>query len=259
MATHAARATVPGRLTCRDLYASDHNVTRSSRHVSPLTLRTHSTNSSFATGNVPGGRVWARAVASHMSRTGVHRRANPGLEVLAMARRKGSARSVVMTSLLIAEPQHAAEVREACGKLQAWAQQQQERGKVPGCLQFEVCEDTFDEGVFHFWEHYASTGSLQEVQAQAKYKDFLAQVRPKLSKPIGLGLYEYRDGSISPMRCPIGPKGEGGLDDATNQAKMSKQHVRVDVHVRREEESHGVWWGSVAEKIQDAKNELLKK
>eukprot|EP00958_Prasinococcus_capsulatus_P000155 scaffold7_cov378-Prasinococcus_capsulatus_cf.AAC.20 len=127
MATHAARATVPGRLTCRDLYASDHNVTRSSRHVSPLTLRTHSTNSSFATGNVPGGRVWARAVASHMSRTGVHRRANPGLEVLAMARRKGSARSVVMTSLLIAEPQHAAEVREACGKLQAWAQQQQVR------------------------------------------------------------------------------------------------------------------------------------
>ena len=57
----------------------------------------------------------------------------------------------------------------------------------------------------------------------------------------------------------IASLGEGGLDDATNQAKTMKQHVKIDVHVKREEESHGVWWGSVTEKLQAAKEELLNK
>ena len=48
-----------------------------------------------------------------------------------MAKRKGSHRSVVMTSLLIAQPEEAARVRKQCQELQAWASKLQVGLRAP--------------------------------------------------------------------------------------------------------------------------------
>lgn len=51
----------------------------------------------------------------------LHPQQRRALQVHAMARRKGSHRSVVMTSLLIAQPEEVARVRKQCEELQTWA------------------------------------------------------------------------------------------------------------------------------------------
>ena len=40
---------------------------------------------------------------------------------------------------------------------------------------------------------------------------------PLLRDGIGMMLYEWSDGKLGATAMPIGPKGEGGLDDATGQ------------------------------------------
>ncbi|GIL47205.1 hypothetical protein Vafri_4077 [Volvox africanus] len=45
--------------------------------------------------------------------------------------------------------------------------------------------------------------------------ELLEKLQPHLEKPIGMSLYTYENGRIGPVAIQAGPKGEGGLDDAT--------------------------------------------
>ena len=40
-----------------------------------------------------------------------------------------------------------------------------------------------------------------------------------VEKPVGIALFEYQDGKLGNSCVEIGPKGEGGLDDATGANK----------------------------------------
>lgn len=46
-------------------------------------------------------------------------------------------------------------------------------------------------------------------------KTFLTKLEPLAAEDIGVTLYEIRDGRIGAASIAAGPKGEGGLEDAT--------------------------------------------
>eukprot|EP00877_Chromochloris_zofingiensis_P012634 jgi/Chrzof1/7624/Cz02g30190.t1 len=70
---------------------------------------------------------------------------------------------------------------------------------------------------------------------------FMESVAPFLEGPIGVALYEYRNGQISNVCVHGGPKGEGGLDDATGAggaggAGMKQTSTVVDLTQINDEE-----------------------
>ncbi|KAG2439177.1 hypothetical protein HXX76_004543 [Chlamydomonas incerta] len=45
--------------------------------------------------------------------------------------------------------------------------------------------------------------------------ELLTELQPHLMGPMGISLYSYENGMLGPASIQEGPKGEGGLDDAT--------------------------------------------
>uniref|UniRef100_A0A7S2FB25 ABM domain-containing protein n=1 Tax=Pycnococcus provasolii TaxID=41880 RepID=A0A7S2FB25_9CHLO len=101
-------------------------------------------------------------------------------------------------------------------------------------LIFAAQEDSHEEGTFHLWQRYRNAQDMLKAQEHVTSKIFYEEIRPSLSQPVALATYDCRaDGSISPCCVPFGPKGEGGMDDATGAAKMAagaaaKQTMKVD-------------------------------
>ena len=63
---------------------------------------------------------------------------------------------------------------------------------------------------------------MSKHQEEEVCRKFFEKVWPSLAHPVALATFDCRsDGAISPCCVPFGPKGEGGLDDATNAAKMA--------------------------------------
>lgn len=49
----------------------------------------------------------------------------------------------------------------------------------------------------------------------AEMQESMKQLLPLLEGPVGMALYEMKDGKLGAVAVQGGPKGEGGLDDAT--------------------------------------------
>ena len=79
---------------------------------------------------------------------------------------------------------------------------------------FDIHEDPWTVGVFNVWERWDTVYSLAEFGSSAEQQQWEAEVLPLTRNGIGLVLYEWVDGKLGVACVPIGPKGEGGLDDA---------------------------------------------
>lgn len=84
-----------------------------------------------------------------------------------------------------------------------------------GIQEFTCAVDGWEKNVFHFWERYESNAALGRHNTKPEVVKFMEEVSELLEKPVGMALYEYRDGKIGAVGLQGGPKGEGGLDDAT--------------------------------------------
>lgn len=131
--------------------------------------------------------------------------------------RKTGAKQVVCSKTLVAKPGEEDAVAAACADLVAKA------GPSPadGVLEFAVSRDPAEPAVFHFWERYASNVALGRHNARPDVVAWMEGVVPRLEGPVGMVLYEWRDGALSNACQQGGPKGEGGLDDATGGSGMA--------------------------------------
>eukprot|EP00475_Leptophrys_vorax_P023643 TRINITY_DN32392_c0_g1_i1.p1 TRINITY_DN32392_c0_g1~~TRINITY_DN32392_c0_g1_i1.p1 ORF type:complete len:266 (+),score=24.99 TRINITY_DN32392_c0_g1_i1:99-896(+) len=132
------------------------------------------------------------------------------------AKRVQSGRSLVLSSSLEVIPGKEDAAQALCKSIGSWVEEQKKDPKK-GILLFECSGDAYEKNVIHFWERYDSFLSMNGIHAAPEYTKFLEEIRPLLEAPVQLAAYEYKDGQIGCMLNPIGPKGEGGLDDATGQ------------------------------------------
>mmetsp|Transcript_16058 Transcript_16058/g.22158 ORF Transcript_16058/g.22158 Transcript_16058/m.22158 type:complete len:243 (-) Transcript_16058:143-871(-) len=128
--------------------------------------------------------------------------------------KKRSGRTIVKTATLVASPKQADKVRKLCNDLVDFAHIEMKTGTKSGIESFECQEDSHEPGTFHFWERYSSNAFMANFNSNAEMQIFTTKVRPMLEGPIGMSLYEYSNGQLGAAACPVGPTGEGGLEDA---------------------------------------------
>ncbi|GIL98249.1 hypothetical protein Vretimale_3652 [Volvox reticuliferus] len=130
------------------------------------------------------------------------------------AHRVRSQKQVAVSRTLIAKKDHEAQVASLAGEIMKWTEQEsQVAGK--GIVAFDCVRDGWEANTFHFWERYVSTEAFGAHTTAPQMVELLEKLQPHLEKPIGMSLYTYENGRIGPVAIQAGPKGEGGLDDAT--------------------------------------------
>ena len=92
-----------------------------------------------------------------------------------------------------------------------------------GVIEFSYGRDSYEPQIFHFWERYDSNVALGRHNTREDVVAFLEDLTKEgcLEGPVGMVLYEWRDGQLGPACAQGGPKGEGGLDDATGGSGMA--------------------------------------
>eukprot|EP00878_Enallax_costatus_P003742 GHUV01003958.1.p1 GENE.GHUV01003958.1~~GHUV01003958.1.p1 ORF type:complete len:295 (+),score=70.14 GHUV01003958.1:34-918(+) len=149
--------------------------------------------------------------------TGAHvdsRRGSRGSLLVTTAVKAKSARQVCCSKTVVARPEQTEAVQQLCKQLTQFSQQQM-ANRSNGIHEFTCAADGWDQNVFHFWERYESNTAMGRHNTRPEVVKFMEQVTPLLERPVGMALYEYRDGKIGAVGIQGGPKGEGGLDDAT--------------------------------------------
>ncbi|EFJ50920.1 hypothetical protein VOLCADRAFT_103706 [Volvox carteri f. nagariensis] len=130
------------------------------------------------------------------------------------AHKARSLKQVAVSRTLIAKKDHEAQVASIAGEILKWSEQECEvAGK--GIVAFDCVRDGWEANTFHFWERYVNTEAFGAHTTAPRMIELLEKLQPHLEKPIGMSLYSYEDGRIGPVAIQAGPKGEGGLDDAT--------------------------------------------
>eukprot|EP00899_Mesostigma_viride_P007482 jgi/Mesvir1/16735/Mv15118-RA.1 len=177
--------------------------------------------------------------------------------------RKRNIKETVVTCTLVAESENREKVLKMCKDFVAQTHKMMEAAPNSGLVSFTCEEDGLEKGTFHFWQRYTDTASMSKFLATKEYTTFLNKVRVLLKAPMGLAMYELSDGQLGPSAYPYGPKGEGGLDDATGQGTGGgagmQQHAQVDfgnfVREREDEEDgKGRVWG-----LQKMLEKIIKK
>ncbi|GLJ05666.1 hypothetical protein SUGI_0022620 [Cryptomeria japonica] len=183
-----------------------------------------------------------------------------GLKVQA-AKKIDNSRSFLMSSTLVAKEEDKDKVAELCHSITEWAKEKQ-KDKASGIQQFGCFPDLYSNNTYHFMERYRSFQHIVNVRSSTEHTKFMNDVRPLLTQPIALAVYEYQDGQIGAMLNPIGPKGEGGLDDATGQGGSGggishKQQSKVTLNADIEEKKDRGDWSlqKVLEKVRGEKKE----
>lgn len=123
------------------------------------------------------------------------------------------------------------------------------KDRSSGLKSFEVSQDDYESTLVHFYELYDHASHLSAHNTSPKFRAFMEEVQDLLTEPIGMIMYEYRDGQIGAPCLEGGPKGEGGLDDATGASKMGggasfKQTsgvVDLTQVVEDDDEEKGLW------------------
>merc|ERR1712072_892354 len=140
--------------------------------------------------------------------------AAPPRGVTCYARRRGAGKSVVCNKTVVAKEGREDQVQELCA---AYADDMKK--SASGVISFECTKDTHDKQQFHFWERYKNTACFNDNLSSEATQGFLEALSDHLEKPVGISLFEYADGKLGSACVEIGPKGEGGLDDATGANK----------------------------------------
>ena len=160
--------------------------------------------------------------------------------------KRSADKHIVCSKTLTAKAGEEEKVNELCAALVAAAGP----ASAPGVVEFSFGRDAYDPQTFHFWERYDSNVSLGRHNTRADVTAFMEEVRREsvaavpspgwppppaptprppsapqvithLEGPVGMVLYEWRDGQLSSACAQGGPKGEGGLDDATGGSGMA--------------------------------------
>jgi len=125
-----------------------------------------------------------------------------------------SARQICCSKTLVAQAHEVDRVRKLCQEVADFSKTRM-ADRSNGIQEFAFMQDQWDSNVFHFWERYKSNVHMGRHNTTAEVVDFMEEVNDLLEQPVGMALYEYRNGQIGPVCLQGGPKGEGGLDDAT--------------------------------------------
>lgn len=133
---------------------------------------------------------------------------------VAAAIKSKSKRQVCCSKTLIATPDTVDQVQRLCADVTAYSQQVMD-DRTSGINAFDCVRDQWEPNVFHFWERYDSNVALGRHNTSPEVTKFMEKVVPLLDRPVGMALYEWQDGQLGPVSLQGGPKGEGGLDDAT--------------------------------------------
>lgn len=135
------------------------------------------------------------------------------LQVLAAVKEK-TGKQVVCSKTLVARKEAAAQVQTLCQGIVTYTEDRM-RDRTSGIQQYQCMRDGFEDNVFHFYERYASNAHLGRHNTSDEVVKFMTSVQPLLEAPVGMALYEFKNGRLGVAAVQGGPKGEGGLDDAT--------------------------------------------
>lgn len=139
---------------------------------------------------------------------------NRGVLLVTAAVKKSSGKNVACSKTLVAKEGQDEAVLQLCKDITEYTKQRA-TDRSAGILTFDCSKDYYEANVFHFWEIYESNAHLGRYNTDEKVKKFMEDVQEHLEGPIGMALYEWRDGKLGNVCVQGGPKGEGGLDDAT--------------------------------------------
>ncbi|KAL3150343.1 hypothetical protein ABBQ32_000187 [Trebouxia sp. C0010 RCD-2024] len=191
--------------------------------------------------------------SSHPSRTAAFssqirhstHRANRGQLQTLCAIKKKSEKNLVCSKTLTIKPEHKDQVLDMCRQVVTFSKEKMQ-SKKSGILAFECSEDNYEPLVVHFWERYDGNRSMGLHNTTDEYSSFMQKVQQHLEGPIGMALYEWQDGQIGMACVHGGPKGEGGLDDATGAggaggASMKQSSAVVDLGDVQRNEGKEAW------------------
>eukprot|EP01024_Parvocaulis_polyphysoides_P049663 TRINITY_DN48289_c1_g3_i1.p3 TRINITY_DN48289_c1_g3~~TRINITY_DN48289_c1_g3_i1.p3 ORF type:complete len:242 (+),score=47.75 TRINITY_DN48289_c1_g3_i1:77-727(+) len=128
--------------------------------------------------------------------------------------KKASTQSIVCAKQFLVKEGQTEEVQKLGEELMSFTNEQKSI-KENGILEFELFQDVWEQNVFHSWERYQNSSCMNKFNSQQQVKDFMDNVYEHLESPIGIALYEWNNGNIGNACVQMGPRGEGGLDDAT--------------------------------------------
>lgn len=146
---------------------------------------------------------------------GVARRLN-----ICAAVKKQREKQVVCSKTLVAKAGKEAALERKCRDILDFSLGKASN-KDNGIVEFVCSRDLYESNVFHFWERYDGNVSLGRHNTSPEFMSFMEGVQDLLEEPIGLALYAFQDGQLSNVCVQGGPKGEGGLDDATGASKSA--------------------------------------
>eukprot|EP00891_Asterochloris_glomerata_P004779 jgi/Astpho2/4779/Aster-00323 len=137
-------------------------------------------------------------------------------------------------------------VQKMCMEVMVFSQQQMQ-DKTQGICEFTCHQDNYEPNTFHFWERYDTNRHMGQHMTQAPMQQFMEKVQDHLEGPVGMALYEWQNGQLGHACVHGGPKGEGGLDDATGAggaggASMKQTSSTVDLTKESaQDEEKGLW------------------
>ncbi|BDA43570.1 hypothetical protein COCOBI_04-5820 [Coccomyxa sp. Obi] len=139
--------------------------------------------------------------------------------------KKSSEKNVVCHKTLIAKPDKADKVAEMCKDILDFSHGKKSV-RSNGIQEFAVSRDQFEPNVFYVWERYTSNADLGRHNSSTEFTAFMENIQEHLEGPIGMALYEWKDGKIGNVCVQGGPKGEGGLDDATGAGGTGASNMK---------------------------------
>lgn len=131
------------------------------------------------------------------------------------AQQRPKSKNILCSKTFIAKSGKEQTVEQMCRKIADFSKTRQTSDRSSGILAFEFSQDDFEGNTFHFMELYESNVHLGRHNTTEEFKDFMVGIQNHLEQPPGMVLYEWNRGRIGIPRVQGGPKGEGGLDDAT--------------------------------------------
>ncbi|PRW59260.1 antibiotic biosynthesis monooxygenase [Chlorella sorokiniana] len=157
-------------------------------------------------------------------------------------------KQMLCSKTMKAKEGHEEQLRQLCQGVADFSRQRI-ADRSAGVLAFELSEDDYEKGTFHFMELYTSQAAMADHNRHPEFTQFVDKVQEHLEGSIGMVLYEYTNGKIGPAGMEGAVKGEGGLDDATGTnkfgggASMKQTSAVVDLTQIKEkdDEEKGLW------------------
>ena len=120
--------------------------------------------------------------------------------------KKASLRNIVCSKTLRVKEDRVEEANKLCKGIAELAHREMQ-DRSNGILAFEVFQDRFDEKHIHFWERYADNTRMGRFNTSEEFQSFMKSIQDCLEEPVGLALYDWKNGQLGPLAVQGGPKG----------------------------------------------------